>query len=133
LPANETVKNNKETIAVFTLRFSPAALRPARTPQGVTAIVSGSSASQRISGRGPLAVTAAPPLLCGGNRGRWTLRRRQVTGAEGAKRPSTHQKETVQNRSDERRYKGVCMTCKHRETCERSTIQDGVWHCDKYE
>lgn len=31
------------------------------------------------------------------------------------------------------RSKGLCVNCRHRDTCRLPGHQDGVWHCEEYE
>ena len=32
-----------------------------------------------------------------------------------------------------RSYKGLCINCEHRATCDERMTSSGVWHCENYE
>jgi len=34
---------------------------------------------------------------------------------------------------EETRFKGLCVTCEHRETCTLARTKSGIWHCEDYE
>jgi hypothetical protein len=34
---------------------------------------------------------------------------------------------------DTDKYKGLCINCENRETCNLQVPESGVWHCEEYE
>lgn len=114
-------------------RVSSSALRPDRKTRGVHPSMFRSDTTSRLSDRLTPKNSAATPLMFGGKHNNWTNQQPDRPAVGKDQEAPEKKKELKKNRSDERKYKGVCITCKHREHCERSTIQEGVWHCDKYE
>ena len=49
-----------------------------------------------------------------------------TTGAE------TRAPDEPSNRQINSEYKGLCVNCEHRETCQMPKPEGGVWHCEEY-
>jgi hypothetical protein len=46
--------------------------------------------------------------------------------------PVTVPAPTEQDMADWDKYKGLCVNCDNRETCQIRNAEIGVWHCEEY-